>query len=412
LCFMGMYAIVDPPRPDIEKVIATCRGAGVRIFMVTGDHALTAQSIARMIGIISPESTALVRDTKAGTKTALVMSGPELVGLTDEQWAVVTEYDEIVFARTTPAQKLEIVERMQKRGNVVGVTGDGVNDAPALKTADIGIAMGGGSDVAVEASAMVLLDNNFGSMVEAIRNGRLVFDNLQKVILYLLPAGSFSELIPTLFAFLLGCPMLLSPFLMIVICVFTDMISSIALMYEKPEANLLQRKPRNPRQTRLASAKLILHAYFFTGVLECLFASCMFFVYMYRYHAIKPNQIFLAYNNWNADWNHAVNVGQCVYFVSLIMTQCFGNLQCIRARYVPLWRHPMNWAVIASTVSTVVIALFVMYAPFMNKAFGTAAIPAEFWFFPVAFSVLLVAANEVLKWNRRTNDNFLTRYWW
>lgn len=206
LTLVGLVAIVDPLRPEIRDVVATLRGAGIRIFMVTGDFALTALAIAQDAGIVTgpasavhraahlpredPEMDGAVDSGNAKPEPerhAIVISGPEMFGLSDRQWKVLTQYREIVFARTTPEQKLRIVREFQA-DNVVGMTGDGVNDAPSLKAADIGIALGSGSDIAIEAADMVLLES-FAAVVEAVKNGRVVFDNLKKVIAYLLPAG-------------------------------------------------------------------------------------------------------------------------------------------------------------------------------------------------------------------------------
>lgn len=190
------------------------------MFMVTGDFKLTAQAIAFECGIISDQSMiddvdALTRESKDGFHgRSIVLSGPELITLNDNQWNQLSEYQEIVFARTTPEQKLRIVKELQARGNVVGMTGDGVNNAASLKAADIGIAMGEGSDIAVEAADMVLLDS-FAAIVEAVRYGRLVFDNLKKTIVYLLPAGSYSELWPVVTNVAFGIPQALSSFLMV-----------------------------------------------------------------------------------------------------------------------------------------------------------------------------------------------------
>lgn len=158
-------------------------------------------------------------DQPSSPPSSIVLSGPELTTLNDEQWAYLTRYDEIVFARTTPEQKLRIVREFQKDGNVVAMTGDGVNDAPSLRAADVGVAMGGSgaSDMAIEAADMVLLDGCFSSVVEAVRSGRVVFDNLKKVICYLLPAGTFAEFWPVMTSVIFGLPQVLSSFLMIII---------------------------------------------------------------------------------------------------------------------------------------------------------------------------------------------------
>lgn len=195
LTFVGLLGIVDPPRDEIPEVVRVLRGASIRIFMVTGDFKLTAQAIAEECGIISnsalvDDASALERSGKIGsTKQSIVLSGPELITLNEPQWDQLCQYQEIVFARTTPEQKLRIVKEFQARDNIVGMTGDGVNDAPSLKAADIGIAMGGGSDIAIEAADMVLLDS-FAAIVEAVQYGRLVYDNLKKVSLrtiYMIP---------------------------------------------------------------------------------------------------------------------------------------------------------------------------------------------------------------------------------
>jgi sodium/potassium-transporting ATPase subunit alpha len=248
LTLVGLVAIIDPPRPEIPAVIKTLRGAQIRIFMVTGDFALTAQAIARECGIITnpdhavADHTALSRepptkgeplflkgeidvpsseddhdDTHEPRPRSLVITGPQLITLNATQWdQLAADYAEVVFARTTPEQKLRIVRELQARGYVVGMTGDGVNDAPALRAADIGVAIGGGSDIAIEAADMVLLES-FSSIVEAVRFGRVMFDNLRKTIAYLLPAGSFSEFWPIMTNVALGIPQILSSFLMIVI---------------------------------------------------------------------------------------------------------------------------------------------------------------------------------------------------
>jgi len=254
LTLVGLIGIVDPPRDEIPEVVATLRRAGIRVFMVTGDFKLTAQAIASQCGIITTPS-ALTHDITALSKyrsdsdissdtlnaatayhatgkegqsptdvasgkdvKAIVLSGGELNSLSDAQWTHLCSYDEIVFARTTPEQKLRIVHEFQRHDNLVAMTGDGVNDAPSLKAADIGIAMGSGSDIAIEASDMVLLDS-FAGVVAAVLYGRIVFDNLKKTIVYLLPAGTFSEFWPVFTNIVFGLPQILSSFLMIMLVV-------------------------------------------------------------------------------------------------------------------------------------------------------------------------------------------------
>jgi sodium/potassium-transporting ATPase subunit alpha len=200
-------------------------------FKVTGDFKLTAQAIATECGILSnpallhsvndlprsatPANSSAEKPTATPTEHhSIVLSGPELLTLTTHQWDLLSQYTEIVFARTTPEQKLRIVKEFQARDNIVAMTGDGVNDAPSLKQADVGVALGSGSDIAIEAADMVLLES-FGAIVQAVLYGRLVYDNLKKTIIYLLPAGSFSELWPVVTNVLFGIPQILSSFLMV-----------------------------------------------------------------------------------------------------------------------------------------------------------------------------------------------------
>lgn len=272
LTISGLVGIMDPPRPEIIKTVADCRSAGARFFMITGDFGLTAAAIAREIGIFTrrddPDgfenlmnSTVDVSKLEEEDYTgSLLLTGSDLLKLADREWDLVCRYEEIVFARTTPEQKLQIVKELQKREQVVAVTGDGVNDAPALKAADVGVAVVTGSDVAIEAADLVLM-GGFDSITEAIRMGRLVFQNLQKVIGYLLPAGSWSEIWPVLVNAFFGTPLPLSSFLMIMICCFTDLFPCLALIMENQEYDLLSQKPRNARKDHLINFKVYLKYY-------------------------------------------------------------------------------------------------------------------------------------------------------
>ncbi|ORY05439.1 calcium ATPase [Basidiobolus meristosporus CBS 931.73] len=426
MCIVGLVGIIDPPRPEIYNVVKTCRQAGIRLFMVTGDYSLTAAAIARKVGIITAshvdnaadlaptkEQISLVtHDGEKSVKKALVLSGADLPGLSEQQWDTITHYDEIVFARTTPEQKLRIVQEFQQRGNIVGVTGDGVNDAPALKAANIGIAMGSGSEVAMEAAHMVLLDNNFSSIIVAIENGRLVYDNLKKVILYLLPAGSWSELIPILVNFLLGVPLPLSAFLMICICVLTDMLPSVAMMFETAESDLLQRPPRRPSQDRLVNFKLLRHAYLFTGLMETFFSHAMFFYYIQSTAGLSASDILLQFDKWTdgykgmsqAQLDDLQYTGQCVTFVTLVILQSFGNLLGARTRRLSILQHP-PWAqssrnlwLFGAQVGSVVLALLAVYLPVFNNIFNTRPVPVQFWFIPLAGAMIILGADETRKY--------------
>jgi sodium/potassium-transporting ATPase subunit alpha len=349
LILTGLVGIVDPPRAEIPEVVSTLRGAGIRFFMVTGDFKLTAQAIAAECGIITntPDNiddvSALMledgsleglTDKKGGSASnsssekvarvrSIVLSGVDLETLDENMWDRLARYDEIVFARTTPEHKLKIVKEFQSREMTVAMTGDGVNDAPSLKEADIGIAMGSGSDIAIEAADMVLLDS-FAAIVEAVRYGRVVFDNLKKTICYLLPAGTFSEFWPVFTNIMFGLPQILSSFLMIIICCFTDCAAATALAYEEPEADVLTRPPRNPKKDRLVDWKLLLQAYGVLGSIECLCSFAMAYWYAQRQGLYFSDLSFgfgaVPANIESQDrYNQILNTASSIYFVNLVV---------------------------------------------------------------------------------------------
>ncbi|KAI8328114.1 hypothetical protein BC941DRAFT_445644 [Chlamydoabsidia padenii] len=449
LVVVGLIAIVDPPRPESAETVRICRNAGIRFYMVTGDFPLTAAAIARQIGIFTTtrphgighldpekdiktvtqyipqqyhfdenhsttsdddESITKNAPPRSSTSTSLLLSGSDLLTLNDNQWEQVCQYEEVVFARTSPDQKLRIIKEFQKRDHVVGMTGDGVNDSPALRSADVGIAMGNGSDVAIEAADMVLLDK-FSSIVVAIENGRLVFDNLKKVIIYLLPAGSWSELWPVLVNIFLGSPQTLSSFQMIVICVLTDLMPSLAIMMEQPEAGLLNRLPRRPKHDRLVNGRLLLQAYGFIGLMEMLSSMFMFYYYLST-QALPPSAVFLSFSEFNSpngymgytanDIINLLNTAQSIYFVNLVICQ-WGNVLSSRTRRLsltkanPLWGSNKNWYLFAAMLGSLAITLLILYVPVFNVYLGTAPIPIQFWFIPFGWAAMIMLADEIRK---------------
>ncbi|KIW02333.1 hypothetical protein, variant [Verruconis gallopava] len=424
--FVGIVGIVDPPKDEIPDVIRTLRGAGIKVHMVTGDFKLTAQAIAAECGIItvpqdcvesaSDLSVIAVSDVIPSTPTtrAIAVSGEELKSLDESQWDRLCAYDEIVFARTTPEQKLRIVKELQSRGEIVGMTGDGVNDAPSLKTADIGIAVGSGSDIAVEAADMVLLDS-FSAIVEAVKYGRVVFDNLKKTICYLLPAGSFSEFWPVMTNVVFGLPQILSSFLMIIICCFTDCAAATAIAYEKPEADVLRLRPRNPKKDHLVDWKLILQAYGITGVLQTTLSFAMSYWYAQR-KGLPFSVLWFGFGaspaNMSADtMNQILNTASSIYFVNLVVMQWF-NLMAVRTRRLSLLQHPplfrketRNLYLFPAVFFSFLIAIFFLYVSIFHEKLGTSQVPAEHWFIPMGFGVGILLIDEARKWAVRRYPN-------
>lgn len=429
LTVVGILGLVDPARPEARSTVEQCRRAGARFFMVTGDYGLTAAAVAREVGIFTgegePDRLGTMRrhdddddvdhddyGHRGGDEPrhgSLLLEGPELARLVEADWDAVCEYEEIVFARTTPEQKLRVVEELRQRGGVVAVTGDGVNDAPALRAADVGIAVAAGSDVAVEAADLVLL-GGIGSIVDAIRLGRLVFQNLQKVIAYLLPAGSWSEIWPVLVNVFLGVPLPLSSFLMIIICVFTDLFLSLSLIMEREEFDLLSLPPRNHKRDHLINVRIYIQSYFFMGCMETCIAHSMFFLYMWKYARIPASQLFFLFEGYSAGFHgytedqlRAFNeTGQCVYFVTLVILQ-WGNILAVRNRRLsivqadPFTKKRRNPWLMLSMLISLSIAVFVTEVRGIQDLFGTAPVPLEFWFIPIPLALGLLFMDEMRK---------------
>ncbi|KIN98259.1 hypothetical protein M404DRAFT_968279 [Pisolithus tinctorius Marx 270] len=433
LTLVALVGIRDPPREDVPSAIEVIRRAGVRVFMVTGDFRLTAVAIARQVGIVTQQQIDTIADVRSpvlsgkfpsGTIPAplikpspddpirsLVLTGEDVTSLTPHDWDIIlSHYTELVFARTTPDQKMKIVESIKARGdNTVAVTGDGVNDAPALKAADIGVAMGAGSDVAKEAAALVLLKNDFASIPVAIEMGRLVFDNLKKVTLYLMPVGSYTEFMAVLSNVLLGMQIPLSSYLQVCFSITNDVVMSISLMYEKAEADLMLRKPRNARTDRLTDWRLFFQIYLFLGLMAWPCAMSMWFVYM-RQQGLGFYDVILVYNKWSDGWKGYtldelttfVNRGQCIYYVTMVFIQ-YGSLLAIRNRRVsilhsnPLWGPRRNLLVPVGMIGTALIAVVNLYGPGLQKVFSTTPIPGMFWGPPFGFALGILCMDEVRK---------------
>lgn len=310
LRFIGLVALIDPPRATVPYAIEKCKMAGINVIMVTGDHPITAQAIAKSIGLISRShrrSTiiSLPRIDKkfnSGLKNAsIVIPGDELAKLSDQEVRrILIDYNEIIFARTSPQQKLRIVENCQLLDRIVAVTGDGVNDSPALKRADIGIAMGiTGSDVSKQAADMILMDDNFSSIVVGVEEGRKIFDNLKKTISYIM-AGNSSTLYPFVVYLVLGFPLAISPIKILCIAIGTDMVPAISLAHEPPESDIMNLPPRNPKKDFLVTRNLLLWSFLQAGITISCSGYMGYFITMAQY-GWMPHQLWQLRALWDRD---------------------------------------------------------------------------------------------------------------
>lgn len=325
LTLVGLVSLNDPPRKRVDHSVDMCRQAGIKVIMVTGDQPATAAAIAHKVRIINDlEKVHIVSDYDKEHKKweeehgltpqqceknakAVVVHGDKLAAkhLAEDTWDDLDpekgrylldwiSKPEVVFARTTPSQKLLIVAACQKAGHVVAVTGDGVNDSPAIKKADIGIAMGSGSDVAQNAADMLLLDDDFSSIVNGVLEGRLIFDNLKKSIAYTL-SSNIPEISPFIAFIILQVPLPLSTVLILCIDLGTDMVPAISFAYENPELDIMSREPRNSKRDHLVNAKLISFAYLQIGMIQ---AAAGFFTYFYILsdYGFRPSTLFFISN--------------------------------------------------------------------------------------------------------------------
>lgn len=266
LRFLGFFSLIDPPKPSVPEAISKCRTAGIQVFMVTGDHPITAKAIAKSVGIITQETKEDIAhrlgipidQVNKKDVQACVVHGSQLSNMNnDDLDKLIREHKEIVFARTSPQQKLIIVEACQRLNVLVGVTGDGVNDSPAMKKADIGISMGiTGSDVSKQVADMVLLDDNFATIVTGVEEGRLIFDNISKIVSYTF-TKNMSELTPFILYVLTDVPLALGTITILCVDLGTDILPSLSLAYERPEKGIMSRPPRDPVKDKMTNGKVI-----------------------------------------------------------------------------------------------------------------------------------------------------------
>ena len=349
LVFLGLVGMIDPPREEVKVALRKCKQAGIRTVMITGDHAITAEAIAQQLDFMPPGG--------------LVLEGKQLERMTDRE--LEAKVDHIyVYARVTPEHKLRIVRALQRKGHVVAMTGDGVNDAPAIKTADIGIAMGiTGTDVTKEAASLVLRDDNFATIVAAIEEGRNIYENVRKVIRYLL-ASNVGEILTMFIAMMVGLPLPLVPIQILWINLITDGLPAMALGVDQAESHLMQKKPRGAREHIFADRlgwKIISR-----GVLIGLCTIAAFAI------------IYIP----GASLGHA----QTVAFATLVMAQLIHVFDCRSSRSIFHRNALQNRPLVASVVLSQVLLLLVIYIPFLQPIFQTVPLYIYDWMIVTIFA--------------------------
>jgi len=363
LVFLGLFGMMDPPRPEAKAAVTRCREAGIRPVMITGDHRITAEAIATNLGVKGADDR--------------ILTGEDLDLMTTEGLRLLAP-NVSIYARVSPEHKVKIVQALKAQGEVVAMTGDGVNDAPALRAADIGVAMGrGGTDVAREASEMVLLDDNFVTIVSAVEEGRIIYDNIRKFTRYMLSTNS-GEILTMFFAILFGLPLPLVPIQILWINLVSDGLPALALGFEPPERAVMRRPPRHPQESLFAGG-LGLHI-LWVGLLMGLGSIGIF-----------------GWAHWNQDLAH----GQTMTFVTLTMFQMFHVL-AIRSERDYLWTIGLfsNPKLMGAVLLTIVLQMAITYSPPLQPIFHTTALTAGELAACIVVSSTVFVAVEGEKWLR------------
>lgn len=394
LIFIGLIAMFDPPRPEVPDAIAQCHTAGIKVTMVTGDYGLTAEAIARKIGLVSSGTNHHDR--------VRVVTGDGMGHLSDAQLRQILKYrSSLVFARMSPEHKLRLVQAYKDMGEIVAVTGDGVNDAPALRAAHIGIAMGlNGTDVAREAADIVLMDDNFATIVRAVEQGRAVYQNIRKFMTYIL-ASNVAELVPFLVMVALKIPPALVIMQILAIDLGTDIVPALALGAEQAEVGSMNQPPRKKSQS-LLDRSLLLRAYCFLGPLEAILGMLAFFVVWWSYgydltelQAVAPSILAHSANAATV----AIYAQATTMTLATIVACQDGNVFACRSEHTSTFRlgffsNPLIWIGIVMEWSLV---LLIIYNASLSSLFSTAPLAPWQWLLLLACPPIMLGAEEFRK---------------
>jgi len=398
LTLLGLMAMMDPPRPEVEEAVEICRKAGIRIVMITGDYGLTAESLARRVGMITEPNP-------------LILTGSELDALSDSALKQLLD-KEIIFARMAPDHKLRLVAAYQAKGEIVAVTGDGVNDAPALRKADVGVSMGIiGTDVAKEAADIILTNDNFGSIAAAIEEGRAIYDNIRKFITYIF-SSNVSELLPALLTAAVGIPPALTIRQILAIDMGTDILPALALGSEKPEPDIMEHPPRGPSRPLLDN-RLLRRAFLWLGLIEAGLCFLGFLsIYLFSGNVGLINQSFLNSIHWPKLFTLTGDVNmiaKTVFFAGVVIVQIGNAFACrtFKARNTQMgWGS--NRVLLLGIVLSLLMIVGMVYIPFLAGIFDNVVFPPIFWPVLALFALILYSVESLRKsgsrWFERKRD--------
>jgi len=381
LVFIGVTAMLDPPRPEVKEAVAVCKKAGIRIVMITGDYEITAMSVARQVGIVSSDA-------------AEVISGSEFSSLSDDEIKGRLRKKEVVFARVNPEHKLRIVNIFKELGDIVAVTGDGVNDAPALKRSDIGIAMGlRGTDVAKESAEMVLTDDNFASIIAAIEEGRAVFENIKKFITYIF-AHLVPEAIPFIFYVIFKIPVPITVMQILAIDLGTETLPALALGVEKPEPGIMDVPPR-PKKKGVIDKTLFFRGYIVLGLLNAAAVISAYYIVLLQGGwrpgmQLEPNDTVFA--------NPLHLKAATIVFVGIVVMQIANVFACRSAKFSAFKIGFFdNKLILWGIVLELAFACVLIYVPFFQRIFNTIGLGWSDWAILFVFMAAIFFIEELRK---------------
>ncbi|MHA1831089.1 MAG: calcium-translocating P-type ATPase, SERCA-type [Candidatus Helarchaeota archaeon] len=383
LIFVGLVGMIDPPRKESKLALEECRSAGMKAVIITGDHKLTAKAIANELGMIEEGDIAL--------------TGSEIDQMSDEQFNDIVERVK-VFARVSPEHKVKVCVALQNKGNIVAMTGDGVNDSPAIKAADIGVAMGiSGTEVTKEAADMTLMDDNFATIINAVREGRGIYDNIRKFIFYLL-SSNIGEILTLFIAILIGfegyihgeytLALPLVPVQILWINLVTDGLPATALSVEPKDPDIMQRPPRDPKE-QIINRRLAVHMAII-GIIMCVGTLSVFYFGLLNFNGY-PLDTYVTY-------------ARTMSFNTLMMFQMFNVMSC-RSLKLPIFKlKSHNKALYVAILSSILLQLFVVYVPFAQPVFYCMALNGVDWLIIVSVSSTVFVFNEIYKYFMSRNN--------
>lgn len=384
LVFLGLVGMIDPPRPEVREAVHTCHSAGIRVIVITGDYGATAEAIARELGIVSGHEVQ-------------VLTGDEVKKISDKKLGAMLEDREqsLIFARSLPAQKMRIVRLLQEQGEVVAMTGDGVNDAPALKKADIGVAMGiTGTEVSKEAATMILTNDSFASIVTAVEEGRRIYENLKKFVWFIFSCN-IAELCVIFAAILFGLPLPLTAILILCIDLGTDILPAIALGVDDAEPGLMKRKPRDPKQ-KLMRRGFVTH-FVLTGLMTGGVMTLGFLYTLYQYGWRFSSGL---------EVDPAVLVhAQTVAFTMLVVVQLINAFSARSFTRSVFAMNPFgNQFLLVSIFTSLLLVITMLYVPFLNQTLATHPLSLSDWGIVMVASLIPLFGVEAYKWRSRRKN--------